>query len=121
MAETDPRTFLANAKKAVYEGVDAVIDVNRQRCKLVFALSQSRVPVDHGDLQSTGKVVETKTGATITYTSPYAVKLEFSEKIQRKTGQRFFLTGSMSEQVEATGADWQAAFLGALERNAQGG
>lgn len=121
MAEMDAAAFLANAKKAVYEGVDAVIDVNRRRTRLVFGLSQARIPVDHGDLRATGKVVETKTGATITYTSPYAVKLEFSDKIQRNTGQRFFLHQSMSEQVEATGAEWQAEFLGALERNAQGG
>lgn len=113
--------YLANVKRAVYSGVDAVVQVNREQAQALFQASQALVPVESGNLRNSGQVKNTKTGATIVYTAPYAAKVEFSDKIQRKNGQRFFLHQPMSEQVEATGTKWQAAFLAALEANAKGG
>lgn len=115
------KDWLDNAKKAVYDGVDAVIDVNREQAQMVLAQSQALVPVESGKLRDSARIRQTKTGAIITYTEPYAAKVEFSAKIQRKNGQRFFLHQPMTESIESTGTKWQSAFLGALQANAQGG
>lgn len=115
------REYLDGAKKAVYDGVDAVVEVNREQAQALFQTSQALVPVETGTLRNSGQVKKTKTGATVVYTAPYAAKVEFSDKIQRKNGQRFFLHQPMTEQIEATGNKWQAAFLRALEANAKGG
>ena len=115
------KQWLDNAKKAVYDGVSAVIEVNRDQAQFVLNQSLALVPVESGKLRDSAVIKRTKTGATITYTAPYAAKVEFSSKIQRKNGQRFFLHQPMTESIEATGNKWQAAFLGALQANAQGG
>lgn len=113
--------FLRDCYKIRNEGVDAIRDVNRSSAQQVFAKSQGLVDVETGKLRNSGKITQTKTGATIVYTAPHAAKLEFSDKIKRKNGQRFFLHQPMTEAVEPTGAGWQTAFQGVIQANSKGG
>lgn len=113
--------FLKSCQKIRNDGVNAIRDVNREQAQQVFAKSQSLVPVLSGELRDSGKVTQTKTGATIVYTAKHAAKVEFSDKIKRQNGQRFFLHQPMTEAVEPTGTGWQTAFLAVVQANSQGG
>jgi len=113
--------FLKSCYKIRDDGVGAVVQVNRDSAREVFAESQALVDVDTGELRDSGEVKNTKTGATIIYKAPHAAKLEFSTKIKRKNGQAFFLHGPMTRSVEPTGAKWQSSFLNVIQQNSKGG
>ena len=113
--------FLKACQKIRDDGVNAIRDVNREQAREVLNKALSLVPVDTGKLRDSAKISQTKTGATITFTAPYAAKVEFSDKIQRKNGQRFFLHQPMTESIDSTVNKWQTAFLGVIQANSQGG
>lgn len=66
----------------------------------IFSKSQSRCPVDSGNLKNSGSVKATSDGYLVEYDAPYALLVDTLPQSKLKSGTAHFLSGTLSEVLK---------------------